>query len=76
MDTSNHSFETLFLQLGLANSDEAINAFIKSHQLPKDTPLEQASFWTEGQLQFIHEALELDSDWCEIVDQLDAQLRY
>lgn len=75
MDTSNHSMKTLFIQLGLDNSEQAITSFIKTHHLPADTPIHQASFWSLGQAQFIKEAIELDSDWAEIVDQLDAQLR-
>jgi hypothetical protein len=76
MDTSEHTIESLFSQLGLSTNHEAIDAFIKNNHLPDDIPLEQAAFWSAGQAQFIHEALELDSDWCEVVDQLDAQLRH
>ena len=76
MDTSIHNIENLFLQLGLPNSGPAINAFYTNNRLPKNIPLERAAFWSAGQAQFIHEALEQDSDWCEIVDQLDAQLRH
>ncbi|MBL4827276.1 MAG: DUF2789 domain-containing protein [Spongiibacteraceae bacterium] len=76
MDTSSHTLENLFLQLGLSNATRSIEAFVKNHHLPRDIPLEQAAFWSAGQAQFIHEALEQDSDWSEIVDQLDAQLRH
>lgn len=76
MDTSTHDFQGLFQQLGLISTEEAIDAFCSNNRLPKDIPLEQAAFWSAGQAQFIHEALEQDSDWCEIVDQLDAQLRH
>ncbi len=76
MDTSTHSMETLFLQLGLPNSATSINAFIQNNHLPDDIPLERAAFWSAGQAQFIHEAIEQDSDWAEVVDQLDAQLRH
>lgn len=76
MDTSTHNIEGLFMQLGLATSETAIQAFCTNNRLPKDIPLESAAFWSSGQAQFIHEALEQDSDWCEIVDQLDAQLRH
>lgn len=76
MDTSTHTIETLFLQLGLPNSPASINAFIQNNHLPDDIPLERAAFWSAGQAQFIHEAIEQDSDWAEVVDQLDAQLRH
>jgi hypothetical protein len=76
MDTSRHGIEDLFMQLGLPSSEASIDAFISNHHLPTDTPLEQAAFWSAGQAQFIHEALEDDADWAEVVDQLDAQLRH
>ncbi|WP_101759290.1 DUF2789 domain-containing protein [Oceanicoccus sp. KOV_DT_Chl] len=76
MDTSRHNLETLFEQLGLSNHPESMDAFISNNHLPKEIPLEQAAFWSAGQAQFIHEAIEQDSDWAEAVDQLDAQLRH
>jgi len=76
MDTSKHDIEGLFLQLGLPNSPAAIEAFVQNNHLPDSIPLEQAAFWSAGQAQFIHEAIEQDSDWAEVVDQLDAQLRH
>lgn len=76
MDTSSHDLENLFLQLGLSTAPQAIEAFIANNHLPEGIPLEQAAFWSAGQAQFIHEAIEQDSDWAEIVDQLDAQLRH
>lgn len=74
MDTSEHTMANLFLQLGLENSDEAISGFISTHRLAKDTTLEQASFWTPSQAQFIKECLEHDSDWADVVDQLNVQI--
>ncbi|MCR8922281.1 DUF2789 domain-containing protein [Dasania sp. GY-MA-18] len=76
MDTSRHSLEDLFSQLGLANSEAAIEAFCSNNRLPPHIPLEQAAFWSSGQAQFIHEAIAEDADWAEVVDQLDAQLRH
>lgn len=76
MDTSTHTMMTLFMQLGLPNSSKSIDAFFYNHHLPKEIPLAQAAFWSAGQAQFIREALEQDSDWAEVVDQLDAQLRH
>jgi hypothetical protein len=66
----------LFAQLGLPNTDDEISHFIRTHRpLPESMTLEQAPFWNTGQAQFIHEALQDDSDWSELVDQLDARLR-
>jgi hypothetical protein len=76
MDTSRYGIEELFLQLGLPSNETAIEAFISNHHLPKDIPLEQVAFWSAGQAQFIHEAVDDEADWAEIVDQLDAQLRH
>lgn len=76
MDTSRHSLQALFAQLGLANSDTAIEAFLLNNRLHAEVPLEQAAFWNAGQAQFIREAIAEDADWAEIVDQLDAQLRH
>tara|TARA_R110001606_G_scaffold395664_2_gene568523 strand:- start:144218 stop:144448 length:231 start_codon:yes stop_codon:yes gene_type:complete len=74
MDTSMQTMENLFLQLGLNNSEQAIAEFISVHKLAKETTLEQASFWNTSQAQFIKECLDLDSDWAEVVDQLNVQL--
>lgn len=74
MDSPFHSFENLFLQLGLDNSPEAIERFVRQHSLPSDMPLADAPFWTDTQAAFIRESLNEDSDWAEVVDQLNAQL--
>jgi hypothetical protein len=76
MDTSEHTMQALFAQLGLANSDTAIDNFFQNNHLPVEIALENAAFWSAGQAQFIHEAIEQDSDWAEVVDHLDAQLRH
>ena len=75
MDTSSHTMENLFMQLGLNSSEEAIEEFISSHQLAANNPLDQASFWSPAQSQFIRESWQQDAEWAEVVDQLDAQLR-
>lgn len=66
----------LFEQLGLDSSNLAIARFIKHHPLPADISLEKASFWTESQSQFIRDSWRNDSEWCEVVDKLDALLRH
>lgn len=75
MDTSLHTMENLFLQLGLDNSEAAIEHFIKQHALPVGIKLEDAYFWSASQAAFITECLSQDSDWAEVVDQLNVQLR-
>jgi len=76
MDTSNHTMQALFAQLGLSNSDIAIDNFVHNNHLPLEIPLESAAFWSAGQAQFIRECIELDADWAEVVDHLDAMLRH
>ena len=44
MDTSRHTMSTLFSQLGLDNSPEAIARFVKEHHLPEGMLLSQAPF--------------------------------
>jgi len=76
MDTSTHNIGTLFQQLGLPSSDQDINHFIGHHRLfSKDIKLDEATFWTPSQASFLKEALEDDSDWSEVVDELDCRLR-
>lgn len=76
MHTSAISMPQLFAQLGLEHSNLAIARFIKHHHLPENTPLQAADFWTQSQRQFIKDSLQQDSDWCEIVDQLNVRLRH
>ncbi|MGZ8193652.1 MAG: DUF2789 domain-containing protein [Methylobacter sp.] len=76
MDTSLHTMQSLFCQLGLADSDEQIQAFIETHRpLPPNIILYEANFWNQAQAEFLTEAVEEDSDWCELVDELDCLLR-
>jgi len=77
MDTSEHSMATLFAQLGLPNDAGAIEQFIASHRpLKPDLQLADADFWNEGQARFLREGIGDDSDWAEVIDELDAQLRH
>ena len=71
-----HSMSDLFAQLGLPDADREIDSFIHMHRpLPDNLSLDKAAFWNEGQSQFIREAINEDSDWAELVDQLDTRLR-
>ena len=75
MHISTITMPQLFEQLGLESSNLAIARFIKHHHLSEDIKLQAADFWTQSQRQFIKDSLQQDSDWSEIVDQLDVLLR-
>lgn len=76
MDRSKHDMTSLFAQLGIKNSDEEIERFIATNRgIPENQALADADFWSTGQAQFLQEAIQLDSDWSEMVDSLDALLR-
>jgi hypothetical protein len=76
METLNHSLASLFDQLGLDSSDQAIQAFInRNSPLAAGTALYQAVFWSPAQAAFLKQSTDDDADWAEIVDQLDAMLR-
>ena len=76
MDTSTHSMSTLFAQLGLPSGDADIDTFVARHApLKADISLNDAPFWSAAQARFISDAWREDSDWAELVDQLDALLR-
>jgi uncharacterized protein DUF2789 len=71
-----HTLQALFEQLGLPSQDAAIETFLAQHRLLESEPrLVQADFWTASQRAFLQESLMEDSDWAEVVDQLDALLR-
>ncbi|MFE8071237.1 DUF2789 domain-containing protein [Marinobacteraceae bacterium S3BR75-40.1] len=77
MDTSQHTMATLFEQLGLPSDEGSIESFIQRHApLPREVALEDAPFWNATQSHFIAEGLDEDSDWAEVIDHLDAQLRH
>ena len=75
MDTTKHTINTLFAQLGLPNADAQIDAFIASHSIADTTLLQDAPFWAEAQQHFIAESLAVDGDWSEVIDELDVRLR-
>ncbi|WP_370277315.1 DUF2789 domain-containing protein [Pontibacterium sp.] len=77
MDLSAHNMNTLFDQLGLPSSDKDIKQFVTTHRLYSgDIQLTEATFWTPAQSAFLKESLDSDSDWCELVDELDSMLRH
>ncbi|XQW83718.1 DUF2789 domain-containing protein [Thalassotalea piscium] len=76
MDRTKHTMSCLFAQLGMSNNESDIEAFIKLHRgIPASTALYEANFWNKSQASFLQEAIQEDSDWAEIVDTLDSQLR-
>lgn len=76
MELYSHNIASLFGQLGLDNSDEAIDLFIHSHKpLNQHKAIYEADFWSAAQSEFIKQALADDADWAIVVDQLDVMLR-
>ena len=74
MDTTETRMTTLFEQLGLESSNEAIAQFILSHQLPADTKVTEAPYWSTSQRQFLGEQLKSDAEWAIVVDELNEAL--
>ena len=76
MDLSNHTLNSLFQQLGLPDSDQEINNFIEQNKgIDKTIALYEVNIWSSSQSTFLKESQEQDSDWTEVIDHLDAQLR-
>jgi len=77
MESPIHSMSSVFDQLGLDSTDQGIEAFIDDHRpLPANIELHEADFWNASQASFLKQEKDEDADWAEIVDQLDALLRY
>ena len=75
MDMSSHTLSTLFDQLGLPSDEQDIKKFVAKHRTQTGLdPLEGAPFWSPGQAHFLQEALTEDSDWSEVVDELNVLL--
>lgn len=74
MNTAEPRMTNLFLQLGLDADDAAIATFIKSHQLPADVQIADASYWNDAQRQFMTEQIKADAPWALVVDQLNESL--
>jgi hypothetical protein len=77
MESPIHPLSSLFDQLGLDSADQAIESFIDNHRpLQGDIELHKADFWSASQASFLEQEIDKDADWAEVVDQLDALLRY
>ena len=74
LDNAQHTINDLFAQLGLPNSDTAIDEFIKANQLPDEVSLRDAPFLDEQQKIFIREEWRLDAVWSLVIDELNARL--
>ncbi|WP_323842347.1 MULTISPECIES: DUF2789 family protein [unclassified Moraxella] len=69
-----YDINQLFAQLGLESTDEAVETFIKAHQLPQETKLTDAPFWNEQQRNFLKEEYKLDAVWSLTIDELNTRL--
>ena len=69
-----YNMNELFAQLGLDNSDEAIDKFIADNQLGKDEELVEADIWTDSQRMFLKEEWKKDAAWVEVIDDLNVRL--
>jgi hypothetical protein len=77
MEMPIHSMTSLFDQLGLDSSESAIESFIDSHRpLAGNIELHEADFWSPSQASFLQQEKDGDADWAEVIDHLDALLRY
>lgn len=75
MEQPIHNLASLFKQLGLAYTNEAIEGFInRNRPLPSNLLLHEAEFWSASQASFLKEAIEEDADWAEVVDELNVLL--
>ncbi|MGM8870911.1 DUF2789 family protein [Psychrobacter sp. 2Y5] len=69
-----YNMNELFAQLGLENSDEAIDKFIADNQLGKDEELKKADVWTDSQRMFLEEEWKKDAAWVEVIDDLNVRM--
>lgn len=75
MESSIHTLNNLFAQLGLPSDDSAIEDFIKTHQhLAGNLTLAEAPFWSIAQAAFLREEILKDADWADVIDQLNVRL--
>lgn len=76
MDTGIPTLNDLFAQLGLPSEDGDIDRFIASHNpVPESVKLYDAPFWSPAQAAFLREEVSEDSEWAELVEQLNVRLR-
>ena len=75
MESTMHTLNNLFAQLGLPSDDCAIESFIKTHgYLATNISLSEAPLWTPAQAAFLCEEIMNDADWAEVIDLLNTML--
>ena len=74
MGEPEYTINELFAQLGLDNSDEAIDAFIEKNQLAKDEKLIESEVWSKQQCMFLQEEWKKDAAWVEVIDDLNVRM--
>jgi hypothetical protein len=76
MNLVNFTMNSLFKQLGLGHSDLAVREFLHTaSQLCTENPLHTSLIWNQAQADFLQQAIAEDSEWCALVEQLDACIR-
>ena len=76
MESPVHSLPSLFKQIGLPDDPASFEKFVAVHSpLKPELHLADAFFWTPGQKAFLREEILDDSDWAEVVDELNLLLR-
>ena len=71
-----HNLASLFKQLGLDTSNQAIEDFINRNKpLLDSVKLYKADFWNASQASIWESALHEDADWADVVDELNVLLR-
>jgi hypothetical protein len=76
MEQHTHTMNMLFAQLGLPDSPKEVEKFIGKHKLKSQEKLHEATFWSESQSMLIKEMWKADSDWCVVIDELNARLHH
>lgn len=76
MEQQTHTINMLFAQLGLPDSEKEVERFIGQHRLTSEEKLHEAAFWSPAQSNLIREMWKQDSDWCVVVDELNARLHH
>jgi hypothetical protein len=75
MNTSRHTINDLFAQLGLPADPVAVESFIAAHRpIGNGIALYRAPFWTSAQRNFLKEEIIDDADWAGVIDELNAYL--
>lgn len=75
MESSIHTLNNLFAQLGLPSDDIEIDRFIQTHRpLATNLSLSEAPFWSPAQATFLCEEIMKDADWAQVIDQLNVRL--